>query len=72
MNNNKTFLDLNLSGDEVSVKLEQLERLHSEGTPAAPWLPILIHIGFQVKTRQIQSYIFKEFAKTSNFLILKK
>ena len=30
------------------------------------------HIGFQSKTRQSQSYKFKEFAKTSNFLILNK
>ena len=31
-------------------KLEQLERLHSENTPTAPWLPILlIHIRSQVK-----------------------
>ena len=51
--------------------LKQLERLCSEDTPAAPWLPILlIHIGSQVKTRQ--SYKFKEIAKTSIFLFLKK
>ena len=31
-----------------------------------------VHIGSQVETRQSQSYKFKEFAKTSNFLILKK
>ena len=43
------------------------------GYPTAPWLPILLyHIGSQVKTRQSQSYKFKEFAKTSIFLILKK
>ena len=31
-------------------KLEQLERLRSENTPAAPWLPVLsIHIRSQVK-----------------------
>ena len=43
--------------------------------PTAPWLyPYywLVHIGSQVKTRQNQSYKFKEFAKTSNFRILKK
>ena len=46
-------------------KLEQLERLHSEDTPATSWLPIpLSHIGSKVKRRQIQS---KEFAKISNF-----
>ena len=26
------------------IKLEQLERLRSEDTPAAPWLPILLNI----------------------------
>ena len=36
-------------------ELEQLERLHSEIPPAAPWLPILvIHIRSQVKKRQSQ------------------
>ena len=34
-------------------KLEQLQRLRSEDTPAASWLPIpLNHIGSQVKWRQ--------------------
>ena len=33
-------------------ELEQLERLHSEDTPAASWLPTLLsHVGCQVKTR---------------------
>ena len=51
-----------------NVELEQLERLRSEDTPAASWLPILLsHIGSQVKWRQSQSYKFKEFAKISNF-----
>ena len=41
--------------------------------PAASWLPIVLsHIGSQVKRRQSQSYKFKEFAKISNFLILKQ
>ena len=54
-------------------QLEQLERLRSEDTPAASWLPILLsHIGSQVKWRQSQSYKFKEFAKTSTFKILKQ
>ena len=54
-------------------QLEQLECLHSEDTPAASWLPILLsHIGSQVKRRQSQSYKFKEFAKVSNFWILKQ
>ena len=49
-------------------KVEQLERLHSEDTPAASWLPILLsHIGSRVKRRQSQSYKFKEFAKISTF-----
>ena len=53
-------------------KLEQLERLRSEDTPAASWLPLLlIHIGSQAKRKQLQiqsqSYKFKEFAKISNF-----
>ena len=40
--------------------------------PPPPWLPIpLIHIGFLVKTRQNESYKFKEFAKIWNFWILK-
>ena len=45
------------------------------GYPPPPhdYPPILfIDIGSQVKTWQSQSYKFKEFAKTSNFLILKK
>ena len=49
-----------------TTKLEQLECLHSENTPAAPapWLPVvLIHIGSQVKTRQNQGYKFKKIAK---------
>ena len=54
-------------------ELEQLERLRSEDTPAASWLPIpLSHIGSQVKRRQSQSYKFKKFAKISDFWILKK
>ena len=41
--------------------------------PPPQWLPILfIHIGSQVKTRQSQSYKFKEFAKTLNLWILNK
>ena len=41
------------------MQLEQLERLRSEDTPAASWLPIpLSHIGSQVKRRQSQSYKF--------------
>ena len=45
--------------------------MDSEDPPTAPWLPmLLIHIGSQVKTRWSQSYKFKEFAKSSNFLIL--
>ena len=52
----------------TKAKLEQLDRLHSED-----WLPILLsHIGSQVKRRQSQSYKFKEFAKISNFRILKQ
>ena len=59
--------------NSTALKLEQLERLHSEDTPATSWLPILLsHIGSQVKRRQSQSYKFKEFAKTTNFLILKQ
>ena len=46
-------------------------------TPAfwdiAPWLPILvIHIRSQVKTRQSQSYKFKQIAKNPNFEILQE
>ena len=34
------------------MKLEQLERLRSEDTPAASWLPTLLnHVGSQIKTR---------------------
>ena len=54
-------------------KLEQLECLCSEDTPAASRLATLLsHIGSQVKRRQCQSYKFKEFAKISNFQILKQ
>ena len=57
----------------ICIKLEQLERLRSEDTPAASWLPIpLSHIGSQVKRRQSQSYKLKKFAKISNFWILKR
>ena len=49
---------------EIWDELEQLERLHSEIPPAAPWLPILvIHIRSQVKTTQSQSYKFKKLSK---------
>ena len=52
----------------MQVKLEQLERLHSEIPPVVPWLPILvIHIRSQVKTRQSQKYKFKKTAKFFNF-----
>ena len=71
--------DSQLATEEIAVrgeymmKLEQLQRLCSENTPTAPWLPILlIHSGSQVKTRQSQSYKFQEFAKNSFFLILKQ
>ena len=47
-------------------ELEQLERLRSEDTPPAPWLPKLLTSSYW-----IQSYKFKEFAKTSNFLFWK-
>ena len=57
---------------DIHIKSEQLERLRSEDTPAASWLPILLsHIGSQVKRRQSQSYKFKEFAKILNSQILK-
>ena len=53
-----------LSVAEQSLKqLKQLARprLRSEIPPAAPWLPILvIHIRSQVKTKQSQSYKFKQ------------
>ena len=56
----------------ISMKLEQLERLRSEDTSAASWLPIpLSHIGSQVKRRQSQSHKIKKIAKISNFWILK-
>ena len=57
----------------MEKQLEQLEHLHSEIPPAAPWLPILvIHIRSQVKTRQSQSYKFFKIAKNSNFEILQE
>ena len=49
----------------AKLKLEQLERLRSEDTPAASWLPItLSHIGSQVKRRQSESYKFLNFETT--------
>ena len=49
----------------------KLERLRSEIPSAAPWLPILvIDIRSQVKTRQSQSYKFKEIAKNLKFVIV--
>ena len=60
-----------LSNVMSTEKLEQLEHLHSEIPPTAPWLPtLMIHIRFQVKTRQNQSYKFKKIAKILNFEIL--
>ena len=57
----------------IQWKLLHLERLRSEDTPAASWLPILLSlIGSQVKRRQSQSYTFIEFAKISIFCILKQ
>ena len=42
-------------------------------TPTTSWLPtVVIHIRFQVKTRQSQSYEFKKIAKNSNFEILQE
>ena len=52
------------------AKLEQLERLRSEITPAAPWwLMLVIHIRSQVKTRQSQCYKLLKIAKNLNFVI---
>ena len=52
-------------------ELEQLECLRSDDSPRCPMIPIvLIHIGSQVKTKQSQSYKFKNIAKTSIFDIL--
>ena len=54
-------------------KLGQLERLRIRTTFLTSWLPILLsRIGSQVKRTQSQSYIFKEFAKITNFWILKQ
>ena len=54
-------------------RLEQLEHLHSEDTPSCPMITHpyywAVHIGSKVKTSQ--SHKFREFAKTSNFWILK-
>ena len=62
-----------MTGHNINLKLEQLERLRSEIPPAAPWLPILvIHIRSQVKTTQSQSYKFLKIAKISNFKILQE
>ena len=58
---------------ELCEKCDQLEQL--ECLRSASCLPVLLsHIGSQVKKRQSQrqSYKFKEFAKISNFLILKQ
>ena len=54
----------------IQIKLEQLERQRSENTPAAHDYPYYwpVDIGSQVKTRQSQSYKFKEFAKTLRIL----
>ena len=65
--------NLTSSEQPEQCKLEQLECLCSEDTPAASWLPILLsHIGSQVKRRHSQSYKFKEFAKILNFRMLKQ
>ena len=40
------------NSDTYLAKLEQLERLRSDDTPAASWLPTLLsHIGSQVKMK---------------------
>ena len=50
---------MSIEGTLEKKELEQLERLHSEDTPAASWLPIpLSHIGSQVKRRQSQIFEF--------------
>ena len=53
------------------LKLE-LVCLRSEDTPGSPVATLTSSYWIQVKTRQSQSYKFKEFAKTSNVWILKK
>ena len=47
-----TDVEFECNGSIIQWKLEQLERLHSEDTPAASWLPTLLsHVESQVKTR---------------------
>ena len=48
---------------KILLKLEQLERLHSEDTQCHPMITHIIDSS-QVKTRQSHSYTFKEIAKT--------
>ena len=65
--------EINPINTKLEFKLEHLERLHSDDTPAASWLSILLsHIGSLVKRKQSQSYKFKELAKIFFFLILKQ
>ena len=61
-----------LSTASISDCFSKLSTASIRIPPAASWLPILLsHIGSQVKRRQSQSYKFKEFAKITNFEILK-
>ena len=56
-----------------SIKLEQLECLCSEDTPCCPMITHTID-SYWIPSQKIQSqsYKFKEFAKTSRFLIWNK
>ena len=57
-----------MGSDRILLKLEQLERLRSEITPATmiTHTILVIHIRPHVKTRQSQSYKFEKIAKNSN------
>ena len=54
-----------------NLLLEQLEHLRSNDSPHCPWLITHTNDSYWIPS-QSQSYKFKEFAKTSNFSILKK
>ena len=52
-------------------ELEQLERLRSEDTPAAPWLPTLLTNSYQIPSQnKVKTEKLDKLAKNWNFWIL--
>ena len=65
------FCDISIHDIQSNRQLEQLERLFSEISPTAPWLPILV-IHIRSKQEKVKDTDFKKIAKNSNFEILQE